>query len=805
MRVSLGWLKELVDIDLSVEELRDRLDMTGTAVEAVESAGQALDDVVVGEVLVRDKHPDADKLSYCKVDIGAEEPLDIVCGADNFKAGDKVPVALIGALLPNGMKIRKSKIRGCVSHGMMCSPIELGLGTEASGLMILPLDAPVGQPFARYHGLEDVVFELEVTPNRPDCLSVAGVAREVGAILGTEAAWPTSELEESGGPTAERVSVSIEDADLCSRYTARVIEGVRIGPSPAWLAEKLAAAGARPINNIVDVTNYVMFELGQPLHAFDLSTLEKDDEGRAAIIVRTAQEGEPLITLDGQERDLTQDMLLICDPKGPIALAGVMGGQTTEVSEETVDILLESASFDPASSSRTSRTLGLVSEASLRFEKRVDPAGCAAAADRAAALIAEIAGGTVASGIVDEYPRPAQERCLDLRMARMQDFLGAEIPLDEAMAILERLGLSVSGGPDVLKVGVPTFRPDLTREVDLYEEIVRVWGMDSVPSTLPGGRERVGGLTRDQHIRARIGLALRAAGLNDATSYSFGPDSDVGLLGWEFGPGEMPVRLLNPMSEEQSVLRWTLAPGLLRAVAYNQRRAVPDVHLYEIGTVFLTAEGRKLPKERVMVAGALAGSWHRPSWNADPRPLDFFDAKGVLESLMEELHIPYWRVRSAEKPWLQPGKSAEVIVGGDVVGWVGEAHPTVLSDLEAEGPVAIFELSLVSLSRAARDLVDYCPVPRNPSVNLDLALVVEERVDAEKVEQVMARTGGQLLESIRLFDVYRGEGIPAGKKSLAYSLTYRASDRTLTDEEVSKVHDKVVRKVCGAVNAEVRG
>jgi phenylalanyl-tRNA synthetase beta chain len=803
MRVSMKWLRELVDVDLPTDELTDLLDMTGTKVEAVHTLGAMMEGVFVGRILTKERHPDAETLWVTTVDVGAPEPLQIVCGAQNFEAGDKVPVAVVGAILPNGMTIKKAKLRGIVSEGMNCSATELGVGADASGLLILPPDATVGMSFAEYRGMSDTVLELEVTPNRPDCLSMAGVAREVGAVTGKPVRLPGGRPEESGVPAADLVSVTIEDADLCPRYTARLITGVKIGPSPDWLVERVTAAGARPISNIVDITNYVMFEMGQPLHAFDAATLGVAD-GKIQVGVRVARDGETLTTLDGVKRDLAADTLMITDPSGVIALAGVMGGETTEVSDTTVDILLESACFKPASVGRTSRRLGLISEASQRFERGVDPNGCVAAVDRAAQLMAEIAGGTVAPGVVDAYPRTVEPLVLDLRLERVNALLGTDLTGEAVIGILEGLSLGVAADGDALRVTVPTFRPDLVREADLIEEVVRVHGMGNVPSTLPAGRGRVGGLTVDQRRRERIGAALRAAGLNEALTWAFSDPGDAERTGWVFGPDEQPVRLLNPMSVEQSVLRFTTLPGLLRAVANNQRKGVTDVQLYEMGAVWWTSPGRKQPKERPVVAGVLAGSWDRPGWNDAPPALDFFDGKGVLQTIAEELGLAKWRVRSAELPWLQPGRSAEVIVGGDVVGWLGEVHPAVLDAYECAGPVTVFELQLRPLVKAAREVREFVDIPRFPAVKIDLALVVPEDVTAERVEQSIRSAGGRLLEEARLFDVYRGKGVEAGKKSLAFSLTYRDPERTLTDDEVAGAHDKVLRKVTAATGGELR-
>lgn len=799
MRVSMKWLRELVDVDMTPKELADRLDMTGTAVEGVHSAGESLDGVVVGLIAGKVKHPEADKLWVTTVDVGDGAPRNIVCGAQNFEAGDKVPVALVGAVLPGGFEIKKAKLRGVVSEGMNCSARELGLGEDHAGLMILPADAPVGAPFAEWYGLADTVLDLEVTPNRPDCLSVAGVAREVGAVLGSPVSYPASVPEESGADAADVCSVEIADPDLCPRYVARIIRGVKVGPSPQWLAEKVASTGTRSINNVVDVTNYIMFELGQPLHAFDLAQLSTAADGRVAITVRLAAAGEKLTTLDGVERELRADTLLICDPSGPVALAGVMGGEATEVSDETVDILLESACFDSASISRTSRSLGLVSESSMRFERTVDRTGCAAAADRAAALIAEVGGGTVAPGCVDVYPHPLAPRTLTLRSERLQAVLGVDIASDEVVSTLMALGCGVEARGDRFEVEVPTFRPDLEREIDLAEEVLRIHGMENVASTLPAGRGRVGGLTREQRLRDRIGAVLRSCGLNETVGYAFGDASDPERSNMLLAEGEILVELLNPMSNEQSVLRRSLLPGLLRSVTFNQSRGVRDVHLYEAGAVFHTAEGRKQPKERSMVAAVLTGSWNPAGWNDASVSLDFFDGKGVLENLVRELAIDRFKVRVAELPHLQPGRAAEVLLGGEVVGWIGEVHPSVLERFDAAGPVVAFELDLARLVRAAGDARPFVEIPKYPAVELDLAIVVPESVTAERVRQALVSAGGKLLADARLFDVYRGKGVPEGSVSLAFSLTYRALDRTLTAAEVESAHDRLVRKALAAV------
>ncbi len=804
MRVSMKWLQELVTVDMPIPALVDLLDMTGTAVEAVHTTGETLENVVVGLIAEKTKHPEADKLWVTPVDVGDGDPRTIVCGAQNFEAGDKVPVALVGATLPGGFEIKKAKLRGVVSQGMNCSAKELGLGEDHEGLLILPADAPVGMPFAAYQGLSDTIIELEVTPNRPDCLSMAGVAREIGALLGREALTPAAAPQEAGIPAAELCDIEIGDPELCPRYTARVIRNVKIGPSPQWLAEKVTAAGARPINNVVDITNYVLFELGQPLHAFDMDTLGTSQDGRVSIQVRTARSGESLTTLDGVERELGPSTLLICDPSGPVALAGVMGGERTEVSDTTVNVLLESACFDPESISRTSRSMALISEASLRFERTVDRNSCIDAVDRAAALLVEYAGGEVAPGVVDVFPLPHSPRHLTLRVPRLLQILGVEIPVDEAASILTRLGCSVEVHPDRLEVDVPSFRPDVEREIDLIEEVLRVWGMERVEAVLPSGNGRAGSLTPAQLWRGRIGAIMRAAGLNETMTYAFSDPQDDERCDMAPSEGELRVELLNPMSGEQAVLRHSLLPGLLRSVSYNQRRGVSDVHLYEIGSSFLTAAGRKQPKERTLLTAVLAGSWHQSTWNDPAVALDFFDGKGIVESLAHEMAFDRFKIRAADRDWLQPGRSAEVLVGGQVVGWLGEVHPSVLARFEVEAPVVALELDMKRLIGSAKPARAFVEPARFPGVEHDIAVVVDEGVSAERLEQSMRSAGGKLLESARVFDVYRGKGVEAGKKSVAFALVYRAQDRTLTTEEVEAAHAKLVRKVLGAVGGELR-
>ena len=749
------------------------------------------------------------------MDTGAGEPVQIVCGAPNIAADILVPVATVGAVLPGDFKIKKSKLRGQVSCGMCCSQRELGLGSDHSGIWVLPEGTPVGTPIAEVIGSGDTVLDLEITPNRPDCLSVVGMAREVGAMYQQPVTYPLAAdvaklpAVTAGPDVADTVSVTVTETDRCPRYTARVIDNVKVGPSPDWLAERVSAAGGRPINNVVDVTNYILYLYGQPLHAFDLDTLA-DADGKVAVVVRAAEEGEELVTLDGERRVLSEDMTVIATPQRAVALAGVMGGLDTEVTEATTTVLLESADFCNGRTSRTSRNLGLISEASMRYERGVDENLCELVSQAAAALLAEVSGGTVRPGVVDVYGREAAPRPLTFRIPRFNAMMGADIPADFIEDILVRLGCAVeaTADADVLSVLAPTFRPDLEREIDLYEEVLRLWGMDRIAPTLPGGRERVGTRTPEQQVARRVNDVLRAAGLNETMTYSFAEPGDVERLGLPADGLGLAVELLNPLNADMSVMRQSILPGLLRSVAYNQARGVKNIQLYEIGTVFTAHEGKKRAKEKRKLVGVLAGAMADTAWNAPSVPFDFFDGKGVLESIARELACPKVRFRAVsadEAPQLQPGRAAEMMSNGAVIGWVGEVHPLVCDAFDAAAPVVAFELDMAALTRASRPARDYVDVPTFPAVTVDQALVVAEDVSHEKLVQVMTSAGGKLLESVALFDVYRdAERVGTGKKSMAYSLTYRAADRTLTSEEVERAHGKLVDKVQKATGAEVR-
>ncbi len=823
MKLSLDWVREYVKVPDDLQAFCDRLDLTGTGVEGAEIIGDAFEHVYTARILTKEKHPDSDHMWVCTVDVGAANldddgnpaPLQIVCGAQNFEAGDHIVTALPGAVLPGDVKIKKSKLRGVVSCGMNCSERELGLGNGHDGIIILPKDAPVGVLYSEYLANTDTVLDLEITPNRPDCLSVTGLAREIGAMYQEDVANPLPEaaarLESliEGRPVSEDVTVTIADEARCARYNARVVEGVKVGPSPDWLAQRVTAAGARSINNIVDVTNYILFLYGQPLHAFDYDRL-KGEGGTVDVIVRPAEEGEEFTTLDGQDRVLNPDMTVIATPERAVALAGVMGGLDSEVEDDTTCVLLETATFSRAHTSRTSRSLGLISEASLRYERGVDAAPIDEISKAAAALMAEVSGGHARPGCVDEYLERPEGHDLRFRMQRFNAMMGADIPEDFVRDSLTRLGCTVetTGDADVLRVLTPTFRPDLEREVDLYEEALRLWGMDRIPPTLPASPERVGRRTRAEGIRRTVDATLRACGLSETMTYSFADALDLERLRMDGVAAGQAVELLNPMNADHAIMRRSIFPGLLRSVAHNQAHGVADVQLYEIGTVFSTTEGRQKPKESTKVAAVLVGAMEPGGWNAARVPFDFFDAKGICEALLHELacaKVRFKPLSEEEAPYLQPGRAAVIMANGAELGWVGELHPLAVAAFDVTGPVAAFELDLAALTKAARPARDYVDVPTHPAVEVDQAFVVAEGVTHEKMQQVMASAGGKLLESVALFDVYRDEErVGAGKKSLAYRLTYRADGRTLTADEVDKAHAKLVQKVQSATGAEVR-
>ena len=816
MRVSYDWLKTMIDVPESPKELSDEYIRTGTEVEAIDVVGESFDHVVTAQVLEKTPHPDSDHMYVCKVSVGDKnvdaegnpEPLQIVCGAQNFEAGDHIVTAMIGAELPGGIKIKKSKLRGVASFGMNCSARELGIGGDHAGIMILPEDAPVGMPFGEYYGSSDTVLDCEITPNRPDCLSMIGMARETGAIFDRDYHVELPAIKsETGRATADEISVEIADEGLCDRYVARIVRNVKVGPSPDWMVKRLSGLGIRPHNNIVDITNYVMMLTGQPLHAFDLSTFAEHD-GRRSVVVRAAKQDETFQTLDGEKRVLDAGMGLITDGERPVALAGVMGGMDSEITDASVDVLVESACFNAGRTSHTSRDLSLISDASIRFERQVDETGCVDVANVTCALIEELADGEVAPGYVDVYPAPKTIDSITLRYQRVLDICGAPIERDFVVRSLTRLGCTVEEAGEDYLVTPPTFRPDLPREIDLIEEVLRLWGMGRVEATIPAAKNHIGGLTREQQLTRKVGQILRACGLNETTTFGFAAPGDLEKIHMSADGRGVPVVLMNPLVAEQTEMRRSLLPGLLQSVAYNEAHGTTNVHLYEIGTLFHGRENASLPRETQSVAGVLTGSWTDQTWNNTVDKLRFFAGKGIVEELLEQLRVPKVRFRVAEGEgydFLQPGRAAEVLSGGTVLGWVGEIHPEAREAMDIDQIVVAFELDLDKLIKGAHNQENYHEFSPFPAVQHDLAIVVPDEVTCEDLLQRITSAGGKLLESVRLFDVYRDPiRVGVGKKSMAFSLTYRSDDHTLTSDEVERAHGKIVTKLCKATGGEVR-
>ena len=816
MRVSYDWLKTMIDVPESPKELSDEYIRTGTEVEAIDVVGESFDHVVTAQVLEKTPHPDSDHMYVCKVSVGDKnvdaegnpEPLQIVCGAQNFEAGDHIVTAMIGAELPGGIKIKKSKLRGVASFGMNCSARELGIGGDHAGIMILPEDAPVGMPFGEYYGSSDTVLDCEITPNRPDCLSMIGMARETGAIFDRDYHVELPSIKaETGRATADELSVEIADEGLCDRYVARIVRNVKVGPSPDWMVKRLNSLGIRPHNNIVDITNYVMMLTGQPLHAFDLSTFAERD-GRRSVVVRAAKQDEKFQTLDGEHRVLDAGMGLITDGERPVALAGVMGGMDSEITDASVDVLVESACFNAGRTSHTSRDLSLISDASIRFERQVDETGCVDVANVTCALIEELAGGEVAPGYVDVYPAPKTIDSITLRYQRVLDICGAPIERDFVVRSLTRLGCTVEETGEDYLVTPPSFRPDLPREIDLIEEILRLWGMGRVEATIPAAKNHIGGLTHEQQLTRKVGQILRACGLNETTTFGFAAPGDLEKIHMSADGRGVPVVLMNPLVAEQTEMRRSLLPGLLQSVAYNEAHGTTNVHLYEIGTLFHGRENASLPRETQSVAGVLTGFWTDQTWNNTVDKLRFFAGKGIVEELLEQLRVPKVRFRVAEGEgydFLQPGRAAEVLSGGTVLGWVGEIHPEAREAMDIDQIVVAFELDLDKLIKGAHNQENYHEFSPFPAVQHDLAIVVPDEVTCEDLLQRITSAGGKLLESVRLFDVYRDSiRVGVGKKSMAFSLTYRSDDHTLTSDEVEHAHGKIVTKLCKATGGEVR-
>ena len=792
MRLTLNWLKDYVDIDLDPEPLGRLLTMAGLEVEALEPLGHGLDGVVTARVASVEKHPDADRLTVCRVDTGRGE-AEVVCGAPNVREGMITAYAPPGIRLPDGPAVKETRIRGQASCGILLAEDEMGLTDDHSGLMELPGEPVPGTPLNHAVPVEDWAFEIGLTPNRPDCTSVIGVAREVAALTGKALRRP--EIPAQGGDRStieEHTRVTVEDDEGCPRYSAGIVWKVEIGPSPFWLRYRLHSSGVRSINNVVDVTNFVLLECGQPLHAFDYHRLHEN-----RIVVRRAGEGETFVTLDGQERALTAGDLVICDGREPVGLAGVMGGLNSEIQEDTRAVLVESACFDPLTIRRTSKRLGLLTEASYRFERGVDIEGTVWALRRSMQLLAELAGGTIESGVIDEYPRPWKGREIPVRVDKTNALLGTQISSDAMAGHLSALEMEVRReGGNRLLVTPPACRVDLLREVDLVEEVARMEGFDRIPVTQPPIRPEDEPDPPEVRLGDRIRETMTGFGFSEVITFSFVSEEAPDMLG---APRDSllrnAVRLLKPLTQEQAVMRTTLLPGLLQSAQTNIAHGERDLKLFEWGKRFFPREGSELPEERLALAAVLTGSWSRKSLHRAERAVDFYDAKGVLEALCEDLGVPEPVFRRGETPpAYRPEKTAQLLLSRAPAGWVGEIDPAVAERFElGPEPAFLMELDIPALQAAMPEFRRFQGYARFPAVLRDLCVVVDAGVESERVRRIIADE--KLVESVDIFDLYRGDQIAPSEKALTFRIRFRSPERTLKGREINALHDKIVQKI----------
>lgn len=795
MLISYLWLKDLVEFDQSPEKLAETLTSLGLECSLADDRRGWYQNMVVGKVMEVKPHPNADKLRLCRVDTGDGE-RSIVCGAPNVAEGQIVPVALQGAKLPNGMIIEKRKVRGEVSDGMICSEAELGLSEDHDGIMVLD-DGTPGDAFSEKFEVCDVVLEVDLTPNRGDCLSMIGIAREVAAATGGKLKPPPADIEETSESASDSASVKIEAPDICPRYAVRVIKDAQIGPSPFWMRRRLAALGVRSINNVVDITNYVLMETGHPLHAFDHSLL-----AGAKIIVRRAREGEKFTTLDDKEHTLSSDNLVIADVEKAVALAGVMGGQNSEVSDSTKDILLESAYFDPRSIRRTAKSLGISSESSYRFERGTDVEGLIYAQDRAASLIEKLTCGVVLRGRIDAYPEAIEKRKITLRIPQVKRILGIEVGRDRAEDILKRLLMDIaSSGDDAITVAAPHFRHDIEREIDLIEEVARLVGYGSVPTAIPRVAENEVGESGGLRVRRALRRHLSSLGMMEGMRVSFMglKDLDRLLLPENHHLCDM-VPIDNPLTSEWTHLRSTLTPGLIASA-----RGAEDAALFEIGVVFKSMGADRPPKESWSLGGMLTENLRPGIWTGRAGKRDFYHVKGVVESILAFLWYSHKAGFSASSlPYYYPKRQAELFIDDRLAGSFGQVHPETLAAFEVDQEVFLFEMDLEILTDLNPGTPQYKTLPRFPSVKRDLAVVAPEDAMAEKLTASIRRSGGDKLREAEIFDIFRGEKIGAGKKSVAFSLEFRDDEKTMTDEEVDRIFDSIVDGLRNDFGAELR-
>lgn len=796
MKISLRWLQDYVPVKISPPELAEKLTSAGLEVDGIETIGDRWKDIFIGQIARIEKHPQAEHLKLVTLNLG-KESLKVVCGAPNIEEGQKVPLARPGASLldphtDKAFELKPRKIYGILSEGMLCSEKELGISENHEGIMILPLDAPVGGLLADYLG--DVILDIEVTPNRPDCLSVIGIAREVAALTGEELRLPEIKYEESEPPVEQLASVKILDSELCPRYCAGIVWDVKVEPSPRWMQERLSSLGMRPINNIVDITNYVMLEHGQPLHAFDYEKLKG-----GKIVVRRAGEGESLLTLDGEERNLSADTLVIADEQNPVALAGVMGGMESEVNEGTTSILLESANFSQASIRYTSRKLGLLTESSTRFEKGLSPEIPLPALRRAIGLIKQLAGGKVARGIIDVYPDRREKSPILLSKKRVKQVLGIELNTEQISNVLSSLGfVCEKSAPDELEVGIPYWRNDVSLADDLVEEVARIIGYGKIPASPLSGELPQFEPDPLLSLREKVRDVLTGCGMQEVITHSLISRQDLESSKVK----ELSaIQVANPLSRRQECLRTSLRPELLRTFAAGERKQEKGLMLFEVGKVYLP-RGGELPEEREMLCGVVGGPRFGRSWLAGGGELDFFTAKGILETLLGKFGIEA-EFEPAEEPGLLPARTAEIKVAEEKVGLLGDIHPQVKADFDLTSKtITLFELELEKLFPWTRQAFYFQPPPRFPEIQRDLALLADVDIPAKKIKEIFQRF--PQVSWVEVFDVYQGEPVPLGKKSLAFSVLYQSPERTLTEEEVEELQQQILEELKSELGVVLR-
>ncbi len=798
MKVPLKWLREYVALPVPEDDLANKLTMAGIEVGERQAIGGSWEKIVVGQLVAVEPHPNADRLKLATVDLGTEQ-LTVVCGDPTLKRGDKVPFAYVGAKLIDGhsgqqFRLKSAKIRGIASQGMLCSEKELGISDSHEVIMVLPTEAPVGIPLAEYLG--DTVFDLEVTPNRPDCLSVIGIAREAAALTG-QPIEITEPAYDEGGTTIERqVAIEIKAPDLCPRYCASLITGIKIGESPPWLQQRLLACGMRPINNIVDVSNYVMLEYGQPLHAFDYNQIKGQK-----IIVRRANSDETIVTLDGVERKLSRNMLVIADEQRAVALAGVMGGIDSEVSPETTAILLESANFKPANIHYTSRLLWLTSEASMRYERGIRPELTVPALKRATQLMLKMAGGEAAAGFVDAYPGQQEPTPILLSPKSVMQLLGVEFSLDQIVTVLTSLGFDCERSASEVRVTPPYWRSDITIASDLIEEVARIIGYDRIPATMlsrPIPKHDPKPIFR---LKQQVMYSLVGYGFQEIITFSLTGREALNKTQTKADDGKPSLRLSNPMTAEQEFLRPSLRASLLTALATNQRHEEDFIRLFEMGRVYL-ARPADLPQEPEIVCGVLSGSSSKRSWHSEDKPVDFYDAKGVVEALFQHLGV-IARFEKCQDNSLHPTRQAAIVIDDKAIGVVGELHPKVSQAFEISTPACLFEIDLSAVLLFVSDHRMFQPIARFPAVVRDIALLVDKGISNQKVTDIISSF--PMVSQVAVFDVYSGEPVPVDKKSLAYHIRFQSPDRTLIDEEVNDVQQQVMARLARELGATLRG